>query len=583
MTADSQDPMPKLSAMPCQTRAVDTVVACLPLLTQALETEYEAEVSLNTILQQRWNEVSSACDANLAQHMQRPATPIPSFQAAATAAAAAASTYAADSAAAAAVIAAVPRGMHDSAQLDALAAAVQTSWTNQLAQLVDLLPVLDRSCTRSCGPSPEPQAAAAAIGAAGAGAQALPRPGTSAGAQELCAADDLLASPFAAAAAATVARAAAVGISGHVLNPPVMQHNAQAVAVTAVSLPLIVNSIRMADASDDLSPRSNSGRSDSAGGSAGSGLGRPGSGTSSDSHGVKGRRGAAAAGNLYADLNLLLSSNLSLAMQPPSAKQARLDCSRNFGLTESDMRMMFSVLSSGQQSDPQPGAESASLAAAQLSAGLLYSSVWELFQQVGLSGPSLLYRCFGPRVAYCPCCYSQRGAAGTEGSGPRSPCGLTALLLEDDAGKSGACQVCVMGAQAGAGTAAAGVAPGTGAGTRRSSSVQAVFASPAHWQRVQDCMALTPEQQVRMQQLWAGLQNAHAPFAAKRLVLLQELQQQFVLTRGWAGAACFSTCHAGEVAAAETDRLLGDIGSSMAADYGILLETSRLLWGDEVR
>jgi hypothetical protein len=96
-------------------------------------------------------------------------------------------------------------------------------------------------------------------------------------------------------------------------------------------------------------------------------------------------------------------------------------------------------------------------------------------------------------------------------------------------------------------------------------------------------MALTPEQQVRMQQLWAGLQNAHAPFAAKRLVLLQELQQQFVLTRGWAGAACFSTCHAGEAAAAETDRLLGDIGSSMAADYGILLETSRLLWGDEVR
>jgi hypothetical protein len=159
-----------------------------------------------------------------------------------------------------------------------------------------------------------------------------------------------------------------------------------------------------------------------------------------------------------------------------------------------------------------------------------------------------------------------------------------ALLLEDDPGSSGACQDCVMGdTQAGAETAAAGVAPGAGAGLGGFSSAQAVFASPAHWQRVRDCMALTPEQQVRMQQLWASLQNAHGPFAAKRLALLQQLQQHFVLTRGWAGIACYSTCHAGEAVAAETDQLLADMGSSMAADHGIFLETCRLLWGDEVR
>lgn len=556
----------------------------LLLLTQALKTEYEAEVSLNAILQQRWIEVSSAYDSVLAQRMHQSATPPPSFLAAAAGAAAAASAHAADSAAAAAAIAAVPRGMHDSAQLDALVAAVQTSWTNQLAKLVDLLPVLARSCTKSRGASPQPQPqAAGAAAAAGAGA--------SADLQELCLADDLLPSPFATVCAASGARAGAAGTSAPVPNPPALQQNAEAAALTALSMPLVMNSIRMADVSDDLSSPTDSGGSDSPGVSAGSGLGRSGSGTTSDSHGVKRRRGAAAAGNLCADLGLLLSSNLSLGMQPPSAKHARLGSSHNLGLTESDMRMLFSALSSGPQSgfqQPQqggPGAtgtESASLAAAQLSAGLLYASVWEMFQQVGLSGPSLLYRCFGPRVAYCPCCYSQSGVAGSEGSGQHSPHGLMALLLEDDAGSSGGCQDCMMGGQAGADTAAVGIAPGAGAGWG-SSSAQAVFASPAHWQRVRDCMALTPEQQARMQQLWAGLQNAHAPFAAKRLALLQELQQQFVLTRGWAGIAYYSTCHAGEAAAAETDQLLADVGSSMAADYGIFFETCRLLWGDEVR
>jgi uncharacterized protein involved in copper resistance len=82
--------------------------------------------------------------------------------------------------------------------------------------------------------------------------------------------------------------------------------------------------------------------------------------------------------------------------------------------------------------------------------------------------------------------------------------------------------------------------------------------------------------------LWAGLQNAHAPFAARRQELVLGLQQQSWATGGMQGVAWFDTCFEGETAAAVTDDLLAGIDDSLAADYGVLLETCRLLWGSEV-
>lgn len=488
---------------------------------------------------------------------------------------------------------------------------MQASWVDHLAQLIELLPLLEHTPAASkCNPSeaaqntareagavaaaaptpaPTPATAMQGVVQGSAGAADEPSPFETAVGAETAAADTKITAGAETRAGATVASAGGTAAQA---KPPALQQNAEAAALAALSLPL--ESFRMADvadltdeddASSPLTSPTESSRSQA-------------SFSSSSSQGVKRRRSVTAAGNLCADLSLLLSSNLSLTMQPPCAKHARIDSNRSLMLTESDLRLLFSGLPSGplsgallqqQQSKQQRKAaggvlaESASVAAAQLSAGALYDSLWGMFEQVGLAGPSLMYRCFGPRFAYCPCCNRSQ-----------SPRSMLALLLDDDAGQGGGgtCPECIMGGFVGGDTGAAGAADtaGTGAaGAGGSASggvsgrpAQPVFATPAHWQRVRDCLGLTPEQELRMLQLWTGLQNAHAPFAARRLELVQSLQQQFWVTNGFAGIAFYDTCFAGEGAAAATDGLLAELGSSMAADYGIFLETCRILWGDEV-
>jgi hypothetical protein len=114
-------------------------------------------------------------------------------------------------------------------------------------------------------------------------------------------------------------------------------------------------------------------------------------------------------------------------------------------------------------------------------------------------------------------------------------------------------------------------------------AVAAVTASPAHLLRVRDCLSLTREQQRQLRGLWQGVQAAHSTCASKRQALLIALQQQYALTGAWQGVARYGSCHAGQAAAAVMDQLLGDVDNSMAADYGVLMEASRLLWGDQVR
>lgn len=340
---------------------------------------------------------------------------------------------------------------------------------------------------------------------------------------------------------------------------------------------------------------------------------------------------AGAAGKeVCADLGLLLSASLSL--HPPQAKHAKVDgVSGRLTLTESDMRLLFSSIPSDipsltplqqhqlgvagpllqqqqavgplpqqQQLGQQPLQQLqggvgnlgvfASVDAAQRSASTLVDSLWSLFQNVAMSGPALLYRCFGPRVAYCPCCCrrtpvcSTAAGLGAADAGQRSPCSMMALLLDETA--DGACMVggCAGMVLAGNGSpaAAAQAATTSAAAVADMQFAQAVHASAEHWQRAREHLLLTPAQQEQLQMLWAGLQNAHAPFAARRQELVLGLQQQSWATGGMQGVACFDTCFEGETAAAVTDDLLAGIDDSLAADYGVLLETCRLLWGSEV-
>jgi hypothetical protein len=165
---------------------------------------------------------------------------------------------------------------------------------------------------------------------------------------------------------------------------------------------------------------------------------------------------------------------------------------------------------------------------------------------------------------------------------------MVALLLDGDAGGNGAeAQIPASAAAAAAGSASAvaDVWPSDdAAGSASWDVVQEVFAAPAHWQRVKECIALSPTQQQQLQKLWSGLQATHASFAGRRAQLMQDLG---VLSSSTAGVGLlgmpYPTCYAGEGAAAATDELLQGVDDSMAADYGVLLETSKLLWGDEVR
>jgi hypothetical protein len=145
---------------------------------------------------------------------------------------------------------------------------------------------------------------------------------------------------------------------------------------------------------------------------------------------------------------------------------------------------------------------------------------------------------------------------------------MVALLLDGDAGGNGAeAQIPASAAAAAAGSASAvaDVWPSDdAAGSASWDVVQEVFAAPAHWQRVKECIALSPTQQQQLQKQDLG-----------------------VLSSSTAGVGLlgmpYPTCYAGEGAAAATDELLQGVDDSMAADYGVLLETSKLLWGDEVR
>lgn len=110
----------------------------------------------------------------------------------------------------------------------------------------------------------------------------------------------------------------------------------------------------------------------------------------------------------------------------------------------------------------------------------------------------------------------------------------------------------------------------------------AVYASTAHWDRVRDCLQLTPAQTVSLQQLLASLQAAHATCSRQRSQLLQALQQQYMATLGWQGTAAYPSCYMAAGAAAVTDALLADISDSIAGDCGILLEGSSFLWGPQV-
>lgn len=613
---------------------------------------FEAEESLNNILRQRWMEVDAAYDAGLRQHLRRTATPPAGFLAAAAAAAAtAASAHAAGgsaAAASAAVALQLPVSLHDGARLDALAAAVQTSWTDKLAQLADWLPVLNRGCSGSTAACQQPDDTAAA------GGQGLPA------SSSIPPTDDLLQSPFAAAPIAGTAAAAATAAGASSANPsqPLSQ-SAEAAALSALSLPAAVDtSMRLSDLPDDVDGAGRMeeeevssllGSSSVSVKSQRSLSSSTGSGSGSGSLGVKRGRGATAAGNnLCADLSLLLSSNLSLTLQQPCAKHARVDgCSCSLKLTESDMRLLFSAWSSEQAQQPagllqqqeqrqqgqqrqqeqrQQGAQqlcggreegsaagsglaagsSASVAAARLSAGALCDSLWGLFRQVALVGPCLMYRCFVPRAAYCACCYSsqqheaeQYEAEQYEGiPSPRS--GLLAMLLGDGEGAAAAVAgqdrhgcMCSAWGQDSAGaaevvaaaTAAAG-GEGEGAGGLQGGLLkmpgQAVSASPAHWRCVKDSMCLTPDQEAAMRHLWANLQAAHAAFAERQLQLCQALQQQIENTGGCPVVARYSTCCAGEAAAAVTEQLLTDMSSSMAADCVIFLEACNLLLGEAV-
>jgi hypothetical protein len=168
------------------------------------------------------------------------------------------------------------------------------------------------------------------------------------------------------------------------------------------------------------------------------------------------------------------------------------------------------------------------------------------------------------------------------------PCSMMALLLEGDGGVGTEVQCTPTAATAatdGADAAASAGAPEGASGPAGWDIVQEVFAAPAHWQRVKECISMSPAQQQQLQRLWTGLQVTHASFAAKRAQLMQQLDELSGSTTGAGllGMAWYPTCFAGAGAAAATDQLLQGVDDSVAADYGVLLETSKLLWGDEVR
>lgn len=223
-----------------------------PSTLQELLTQYQAEVSLNNILQQHWTEVSDAYDATLTRQLQRHAT-FPHGAAAAAAATAGGSQIAAASGPAA-TAAESPAGLQDDAGLDALAAAVQASWTSTLSQLVDLLPVLAPCSSRTnCGAAAPPQHTAAEAAARPAGAVAGGQVQSQLTARELLGDDGLL-SPFATPVGAAAANTAVEQHAGLQCGAGAAgQQDADAAALSVLSLPLgaCLTSIRAPDDDDD--------------------------------------------------------------------------------------------------------------------------------------------------------------------------------------------------------------------------------------------------------------------------------------------------------------------------------------------
>lgn len=476
-----------------------------------------------------------------------------------------------------------------------LAELVHQDWTSVLIQMVQLLPSLDSSSSSShqggvASQDQRQQQEQEQVGPAATSCTAA----TLIGAYQP---DNALPSPFMAAAAGDVAGGCAA--TGAV--------SAESAAAHQLSIPV---SCLMSGFLSSLPTKSQSGRPDQGQRSTGS-------------NGLKRRhKGAGAESQRCTEqLSLLLSTNLSLG--PPNAKQPRLGGGDSLAFTESELRAIFSLGSSKQpqqqqlllpvnaqdqqvsmgqdqvagQQQQQQGADSTqglsiSPAAALQSATSLYGGLCELFERVGLAGPSVLYRCFGPKAAYCPCCSPaevpavlgqggaagagagcaglQEGHAGASRQHQQQDQSLLALLLARDDSVGAAAVVAVGGAA---------MVEGVGDPVL---PARHTYATPAHWQRVVDSLSLTPEQEANLVQLWSGVQSSHNICFDSRQRLLHALQQQQEVIGRWPGVAAYGSCQAGEAMAVQVEQLLADVSDTLAADCGLLLEASKRLWGDKV-
>jgi len=567
-----------LHPLPAPAKTQAKFLSCFSVLsTQALLEQYEGYLALNATLQQHWAEVSAAAAA----------AGVPEEEEAFSSTAAAEAVDALD----------------DASASTALAELVHQDWTSALAQMVQLLPFLDsHGSSRHLGgvasqhqhqqqeQQQQLQVSPAATRCTAATLTGAYQP------------DNTLPSPFVAAAAAAGDVAGGCTATGAV--------NAESAAAHQLSIPVSCL------LSDVLSPlpggQTQSGRPDQ-------------DQTGSGRNGLKRRHTGhrAESQQCTEQLSLLLSTNLSLG--PPNAKQPRLSGGDSLAFTESELQAIFS-LGSGKQPQQQlllPVSEqdqqvsmgqdrvagqqqqgagvtqglSSSPASALQSATSLYGVLCELFERVGLAGPSLLYRCFGPKAASCPCCSPaevpavlgqsgavgggvgcaglQKGPAGAFGQRQQQDQSLLVLLLAGEDSIGGAAVGAVGGAA---------MLEGVGEPVR---PAYHTYATPAHWQRVVDSLSLTPEQEATLVQLWSGVQSSHSICFDSRQRLLhalqqQQQQQQQEATGGWPGVAAYGSCQAGEAAAAQAEQLLADVSDTLAADCGLLLETSKRLWGDKV-